>query len=131
LDESGLVIVTPGTLLKDLLVQRRWREAFIEHRLKWADVRVYTFGHAILEKLLSPWPGITAKCLHLDLEAPPAGAPPGWLDNALAEACLGPGLTDPARLFPVPVLGIPGWWPANRDAVFYEDVSVFRPLRHM
>lgn len=131
LDESGLVIVAPGLRLQRRLVQRCWREAFVEHRRDWAEAQVYVFGHAILEKLLTPWPGITAKCLFLEADAPPAGAPPDWLDSALAEICRGDDLTDPARLFPVPVLGIPGWWPANREADFYDDARVFRPLRRV
>ncbi|MFN7122209.1 MAG: DUF3025 domain-containing protein, partial [Hydrogenophaga sp.] len=30
---------------------------------------------------------------------------------------------------PLPVLGVPGWWPANEDAGFYADASVFRAPR--
>ncbi|HBZ06685.1 MAG TPA: DUF3025 domain-containing protein, partial [Massilia sp.] len=29
---------------------------------------------------------------------------------------------------PLPVLGVPGWWP-EQDAAFYADTSVFRPKR--
>ena len=27
---------------------------------------------------------------------------------------------------PLPVLGVPSWWPANEDAAFYDDPAVFR-----
>ena len=27
----------------------------------------------------------------------------------------------------LPVLGVPGWWPANEDPAFYDDAAVFRP----
>jgi len=27
---------------------------------------------------------------------------------------------------PLPVLGVPGWWPANADHRFYDDPAVFR-----
>jgi len=27
---------------------------------------------------------------------------------------------------PLPVLGVPGWWPANDDLAFYDDPAVFR-----
>jgi hypothetical protein len=27
----------------------------------------------------------------------------------------------------LPVLGVPGWWPANEGPAFYADASVFRP----
>jgi hypothetical protein len=29
----------------------------------------------------------------------------------------------------LPVLGVPGWWAANEDLAFYDDVSVFRRPR--
>jgi hypothetical protein len=29
------------------------------------------------------------------------------------------------------VLGVPGWWPANELAGFYEDATVFRPQPSM
>ena len=34
----------------------------------------------------------------------------------------------PRLLLPLPVLGIPGWWPANENPGFYADTAVFRPL---
>ncbi|MEK9775238.1 MAG: DUF3025 domain-containing protein, partial [Quisquiliibacterium sp.] len=30
---------------------------------------------------------------------------------------------------PLPVLGIPGWWPVNHDPAFYDDTAVFRAGR--
>ena len=30
---------------------------------------------------------------------------------------------------PLPVLGIPGWWPENEKEDFYDDAAVFRPAR--
>jgi hypothetical protein len=29
----------------------------------------------------------------------------------------------------LPVLGIPGWWPTNENAAFYDDTEVFRAPR--
>jgi len=129
-DESGLLLLGRTEDLARLLAARHWREAFVARREAWQDVRVYAFGHAVLEKLLAPWPGITAKCLFLPVDTlPEPGPPPAWLDAALAEACRDGRVGRPADLFPLPVLGIPGWWPANADAAFYQDASVFRPLR--
>ena len=59
----------------------------------------------------------------VDLPTPPAA----WLDAALAEVWMSDEIRCPADLFPLPVLGIPGWWPANADAAFYQDARVFRP----
>lgn len=128
-DESGLLLLGCDDELAELLAARRWQEAFVDRRQAWQDVRVYAFGHAVLEKLLSPWPGITAKCLFLRVESlPEAGVPAAWLDAALAVVWRDGRVSRPAELFPLPVLGVPGWWPANNDAVFYQDSKVFRPL---
>jgi hypothetical protein len=129
-DESGLLLLGRSEDLARQLAARRWQEAFVARRPAWQEVRAYAFGHAVLEKLLTPWPGITAKCLFLPVDTlPPPGAPPAWLDVALAEACRGGRVSRPGDLFPLPVLGIPGWWPANTDAAFYQDSTVFRPFR--
>jgi hypothetical protein len=50
-----------------------------------------------------------------------------WIDRRVAhqlssEPLLTSGFT------PLPVLGVPGWWPAQ-DEAFYADASVFRPKR--
>lgn len=129
-DESGVLLVAADAELPDLLAARRWEEAFVQRRRLWERARVYVFGHAVLEKLLAPWPGITAKCLFLRSDTLPApGAPADGLDVDLAEAWRAGRVGRPADLFPLPVLGVPGWWPANGDPDFYRDAGVFRPLR--
>jgi hypothetical protein len=128
-DESGLLLLARDGELAELLAERRWEEAFVARRAAWEETRVYAFGHALLEKLLAPWPGITAKCLFLRVESlPEAGSPAAWLDAALALAWRAGRVRRPADLFPLPVLGIPGWWPANTDPTFYLDSRIFRPF---
>lgn len=127
-DESGLLLIGRDGELARLLAQRRWEEAFVARRQDWEGMRAYVFGHAVLEKLLAPWPGITAKCLFLQVETlPDSSGVPDWLDAALAAAWEGGGYRCPADLFPVPVLGLPGWWAANEEAGFYGNRLVFRP----
>ncbi|OYY94727.1 MAG: hypothetical protein B7Y41_03910 [Hydrogenophilales bacterium 28-61-23] len=123
-DESGLVLVGEDESLAELLAARRWRKAFVLRRNDWRQVKAYVVGHAILEKLLTPWPGITAKCLFVKM---PADTAPDKLDSAIAERWRATASPVPAELFPVPVLGLPGWWPANEKAEFYADTKVFRP----
>lgn len=122
-DESGLVLVGEDESLAELLAARRWREALVLRRDDWRKVRAYIVGHAVLEKLLTPWPGITAKSLFLKM---PAETPPDQLDAAIAHRWQSTAITVPAALFPLPVLGIPGWWPANEQDDFYADEKVFR-----
>lgn len=57
----------------------------------------------------------------------PAPLLAAW-DQALSEA-LQPEVLAHKPLTPLPVLGLPGWWPANAQRAFYEDPQVFRPPR--
>lgn len=125
-DESGLVLVGQDDDLAELLAARRWQEAWVQRRSQWRRIRAYIVGHAVLEKLLSPWPGITAKCLFVPLPADTALA---TLDTVIAQRWQEAAVTAPAALFPLPVLGIPGWWPANEHAEFYDQQRFFRPPR--
>lgn len=128
-DESGLVLLARDDGMAGLLRARRWREAFLDRRAAWCEVRCYVVGHALLEKALAPFPAMTAKCLALTSEALPApdAPPPDWLDRAIAQRWTGGCVRTPADLFPLPVLGIPGVWPANEQPDFYADARVFRP----
>ena len=50
-----------------------------------------------------------------------------WIDERVAAELAESALTT-SSFTPLPVLGVPGWWP-EQDAVFYADTSVFRPKR--
>ena len=133
LDESGVLVVSRRPDLLNALARRDWREAFVAMRQAWAaDTRVVICGHALLEKFLDPWKSITAHALLLEVGAePPIGAAdfPDRMDAALAGRVSAPGLCDaPRDLSPVPLAGIPGWWPNGvQDTAFYADAEVFRP----
>ncbi len=104
--------------LAQALRERDWRRLFVTHRDGWQQASLTVFGHALLEKLCAPRKPITA---HVWLLPTAGAAESAWLE----------GLT-PARLagkpyHPLPVLGVPGWWPANEAASWYDDATVFRP----
>lgn len=112
LDESGLLLAAP-TELQAALQAQDWQTLFVTQRALWRQVRARVVGHALLEKLLQPRTPMCARVLLVDdVEAP----------------VLPPGLA-PAALPPLPVLGIPGWWPPNEVEGFYGDARVFRPKR--
>ncbi len=125
-DESGLVLVGEDPGLANLLAARRWREAMLLRRAEWCRFKVYTVGHAVLEKLLIPWPGITAKCLYLEMR-PDTSL--DALDEVIAQRWRDYDLVRPVAMFPLPVLGIPGWWPEHEQTMLYSDQRYFRPPR--
>jgi Protein of unknown function (DUF3025) len=124
LDESGVLVLCERPELWDLLTRRQWMRLFWERRAEAKrEMRFVVFGHALHEKLLCPWPGITGKCLLL-----PGGPPDiAQTDRRLADnlAQYGRRLR-PSNLTPLPVLAIPDAWPANSASSFYADTRYFR-----
>lgn len=132
LDENGAVWWAPQPLI-DALRARDWPRLMVELRPLWAHSRLLPVGHALLEKLVAPRKPITAHVLCIptsgaSLEAEPAI--PAAHDGALAAHAL---LQAPALagkpFAPLPVLGVPGWWPENANFSFYDDSLVFRGQR--
>lgn len=124
IDENALLLVTRRADLIDALAAHDWRRLFVAGRPAWGtEVSAIAFGHALLEKLAAPYPGVTAHALPVRLRA---DAPLAAIDAAVASA-LQADLA-PRRLLPLPVLGIPGW-SDNADPSCYDDASVFRPAR--
>ena len=124
LDENGVIVLTcDGTVEEDLRA-RRWQQLFIGRRADWLHIRVIVFGHALLDKLVSPYKAITGHALPLSL---PSDTPVDELDRVLAETV--DERLIPAAFVPFPLLGIPGWCDANAEPAFYHDDSVFRAAR--
>lgn len=125
-DENAALLQAPPALW-DALRARDWRRLFVGERALWSQVRLVLFGHALLEKLVAPYKSITAHVLA-------APVPLSLGDDLVAwDAWLAVQLDTTALarkpFTPLPVLGVPGWWPANEAPGFYDDAQVFRPPR--
>jgi hypothetical protein len=121
-DENAALLQAPEVFW-EALEARDWRRLFIDLRAQWAPVQLTLFGHALLEKLVQPRKDITAHVYRVPL----------GLDALSLDAWLAQDL-DARHLArkpfqPLPVLGVPGWWPANEAPAFYADAQVFRPRR--
>ena len=127
LDESGVIVAGSNPDVLQALVSRDWNAAFVTHRAAWrSELQVLVCGHAILEKFLNPYKSITAHALILhatDLVSLEQ------LDVQLGNSLRNHQLFDsPAGLSPLPLMGIPGWWPVGeQNEDFYADRDVFRP----
>jgi hypothetical protein len=122
-DENGALLAAPPPLW-EALQARDWRRLFIELRPLWAQARLLVFGHALLHKLVAPRKDLTAHVWRGDCAVAPQGEVAGWL----AAQCT-PQVLAAKPFTPLPVLGIPGWWPGNVNFSFYDDSLVFRPRR--
>ena len=122
-DENAAFLSAPQPLW-DALVERDWQQLFVGLRPLWQQVRLVLFGHALLEKLVYPRKPVTA---HI-YRAQPAMNSIAELDAWVAADLSADKLA--AKPFtPLPVLGVPGWWPENENFSFYDDSFVFRPPR--
>ncbi|MCC2957920.1 DUF3025 domain-containing protein [Massilia sp. IC2-477] len=135
-DENAALLVVregaPGRELVDALRAHRWCEALHEKRAMFEhDVRLWLFGHALMEKLVAPRKAITAHTRVIfvgdDVMALSLEAQRAWLDARVAAELAEQGLAT-SNFTPLPVLGVPGWWP-GQDQDFYLDTTVFRPKR--
>ena len=126
-DENALLLHAPDALW-DALAARRWLALFGDLRPLWQQANALVFGHAALEKLARPYKAITCHVWRVAPAFDPAGdlrALDAWLASDLTAGKLA------AKPFAaLPVLGIPGWWPANETPAFYDDAAVFRPQRN-
>ncbi|MES2879121.1 MAG: DUF3025 domain-containing protein [Pseudomonadota bacterium] len=119
-DENSAFLQAPDALW-DALAAKDWQRLFVDLRPLWAQAHLLLFGHALLEKLVYPRKPITAHVYR----AQAASNSIADLDTWIAEDVSADKLASKPFAH-LPVLGVPGWWPANEDPAFYLDTSVFR-----
>lgn len=134
-DEGGAVILCTDDSLLQLIRDFKWKEFFWQRRAELEEkCRLVTFGHALYEKGLSPYVGMTANCILFHVEAELLSqsnqSQLDWIDNHLAELFTqGKNYTKPKDLRPFPLLGLPGWDSANSKEAYYDNQHYFRPGR--
>jgi hypothetical protein len=108
------------------LRKRDWHSAFQTHRALLEAHPPVLFGHALLEKLVSPYKSVTAHVFPAQI-GPDAIAFSDLhaLDTAIAQQLSATALL-PKPFVPLQVLGVPRWWAANERPDFYTDSTVFR-----
>ncbi|MCL4744854.1 MAG: DUF3025 domain-containing protein [Burkholderiaceae bacterium] len=123
-DESGAVVLTRDPTVRASLCAMRWKELFVQGRAAFRGAaRVVVFGHALFDKLRAPYKSICAQAWVIDADPETSDA-----DRILAAAIDASALR-PGSFAPLPVLGVPGWWPQNENPAFYDDAGVFRSAR--
>lgn len=138
-ENAALLLVREGDHGDALVAALRghdWLSAFIDHRALFdhgaaGEAELWLFGHALMEKLISPRKAITAHTRVLRAGAEfftlSSDERRAWIDDTVVRELERDGLST-ADFTPLQVLGVPGWWP-SQDAAFYNDTSVFRPRR--
>ena len=120
-DENAAFLTAPQPLW-DALVAKDWQRLFVELRPMWQDAQLVLFGHALLEKLVTPRKPITAHVYRAQQAINSIASLDAWISADITADKLA------SKPFaPLPVLGVPGWCRDNEKLSFYEDILVFRP----
>lgn len=134
-DEGGAIIVSSDESLLQLIRDFQWKEFFWDRRDELSEkLQCIVFGHAMYEKGLKPYIGMTANCIlvHVnhDFFNLRMNRRLERLDSQLAEIFnSGKKYTKPKDLSPFPILGMPGWDSGNKSESYYDNVAYFRPGR--
>lgn len=126
-DEAGVIVRVREPALLALWDAHDWSALFHQHESAWksGDLHIAAvIGHALLEHALVPELLLVGKCLVVqgDVEDETCIA---TVACAIAE---GRALNDPQELRPLPLAGIPGWYP-GQDAAFFAGTECFQPVR--
>lgn len=135
LDESGVIIACANTDLSGLLCTFKWKDLFWQHRSQsGTEIDFYLFGHGLYEKALQPYIGMTGQGLIVNVDK-------SFFKKSLTERLelLDQSIADyldnsahcrtTRELYPLPLLGVPGWFEGNENECFYENTAYFRSGR--
>jgi hypothetical protein len=134
-DEGGAVVVSSDESLLQLIRDFRWKTLFWDRRDELTQkLQCFTFGHAMYEKGLMPYVGLTANCILLSVDSDffsqSLELRIEYLDQQLADIFTkGEQYIKPKDLSPFPILGMPGWDPDNKRESYYDNLAYFRPGR--
>ena len=134
-DEGGVIVAVSEPALAALLAGCEWKTLFWQRRGEVLQrMRFYLFGHALYEKALTPFAGVTGRGVIFEV-ADAFFALPRTVQLSELDARLAARIIDAARfaatreLAPVPILGVPGWCEVNAREQYYDNLDYFRPAR--
>jgi len=142
-DECGAIVFSDQPELLNALFAHRWKQAFQvggndhDGNSRCSGLQVIIPGHAMLEKYLSPYKAMTAKALLVEVDPPfmklRRNQQVDFLDDKISRQMMaGTVMSSPGDLTPLPVAGIPGWWPwDDQKQEFYNNTHVFRAPKNV
>lgn len=132
-DEGGVIVGSTSRELIALLRNFKWKELFWRRRREVTEsMQFRLFGHALYEKALRPFTGITGRGIWFEIDGNflrmGSSAQLAELDARLADHLeAADRLTSPRDLLIVPILGVPGWCTENELESYYDNTDYFRP----
>lgn len=133
-DECGAIILASDPELLTLIKDFQWKSLFWQRRRDLdKNLKCIVFGHAVYEKLLQPYIGLTVHSVLIPVPQDILEQATATLVGETDKLVTGifsdtQNLNSPRDLFPFPLLGLPGWADNDKEA-FYDNTRYFRPRR--
>lgn len=136
LDENGVIIVSSDSELLEMIKDLKWKHLFWNRREEVNQkLRCYVFGHSLHEKALNPYIGMTGHAILLLQEDAflhkPLSEQLHIIDLNISQMLNDDLMISRNTLHPIPILGMPGWYPLNDDESFYDNTDYFRQTRRL
>ena len=134
-DEGGAIVVCSDAKLLQMIREFDWKNLFWKHRATLIEkMNCIIFGHALYEKALTPYVGMTANSVLLPVDpgffSKPIDEKIKIIDELLSIIFInGNNYRDTQALSPLPILGMPGWDAHNAHESYYDNTRYFRPGR--
>ncbi|MDH5379043.1 MAG: DUF3025 domain-containing protein [Gammaproteobacteria bacterium] len=133
-DECGAVLLSDRIELLDLVRNFQWKELFWNRRQELTEhFRCYVFGHAMYEKALTPYVGMTSHCVLMETSSEILSLSLSeqltQIDTRLSNEYWDTQIQSPRDLQPFPLLGMPEWFAGNEEESFYDNKDYFRSGR--
>jgi len=129
-DECGIIIISDKPELLEMIQKHEWKTLFFHHRKEFEKhIHCIVFGHAMYEKALTPYIGMTAQALLIHTNELVKNSSPDLttIDAFVADYWKDHHICTTKDLSPFPLLGVPGWHQDNENELFYENKDYFRP----
>jgi len=130
-DECGAVIVADNEKYLELIRNHQWKEIFWNNKDDWnKHIQCYVFGHAMHEKALTPYIGMTTHTILLtkpnDFFQNDYPQQLKEIDRQISDIWINKEIQSTKNLQPFPLLGVPDWWKEKQTDLFYDNKEYFR-----
>lgn len=135
-DEVGMILCTDNAFIFDMIQNHEWKKLFIDFKSALNQCYPLIIGHGLMEKALTPFLGLTAKAIFLQVGPRffnlSEQEKQKYIDIEIAQYIKSDKFpTFPKALHPFPILGWPTWYKNNEVETFFDNLDYFRPKRNI
>ena len=130
-DECGAIIVSSSNEYLDMIKNHDWKKLFVDNRDAFDnEIKCFIFGHAMFEKALSPYLGMTTQSILIKVDSSffskNMDEQKIEIDDIAQHYFTKNNQPSTKMLQPFPILGVPEWDSKNCETDYYNNKDYFR-----